>query len=210
MKFSVNLDMRDRRVLVVGGGTVGKRKIAALIDTGAKIEVVSPEVLPDIEKWQADGKLIWRKRAFRSEDIRDKEFVFCTTNQREMNQEIARLARQEKAWVNVSDCPFEGNLFIPASYQQGNLRLTVSTDGESPGVARQVRQKLEEDFGPEWAEYLELIRRLREEFKEMGTPKEREQFWRKILQMDFVVMIKEGQIRQVEGKIRDAARSFRA
>ena len=88
--------------------------------------------------------------------------------------------------------------------------MTVSTDGGSPSVARQVRQKLEEDFGPEWAEYLELIRRLREEFKEMGTPKEREQFWRKILQMDFVVMIKEGQIRQVEGKIRDAARSFRA
>lgn len=210
MKFSVNLDMKTRRVLVVGGGTVGKRKIAALIDTGAEIEVVSPEVLPEIEAWQKEGKLIWHKRAFQPKDVSKKEFVFCTTNQREINQEIARLARQARAWVNVSDCPYEGDLFIPASHQQGKLRLTVSTDGESPGVARQVRQKLEEDFGVEWKEYLDLIAKLREEFKEIGSPKEREQFWREILQLDFVLMIKEGQIRQVEGKIRDAARSFRA
>ena len=210
MKFFVNLDLKDRQVLVVGGGAVGKRKIEALMDTGAKIEVVSLEVLPDIELWQKEGKLIWHKRAFQPADISGKEFVFCTTNQREINREIARLAHQARAWVNVSDCPYEGNLFVPASHQQGKLHFAISTDGGSPGVARQVRQKLEEDFGPEWAEYLDLIAKLREELKEFGSSKEREQFWREMLQLDFVLMIKEGRIRQVEEKIRDAARSFGA
>jgi precorrin-2 dehydrogenase/sirohydrochlorin ferrochelatase len=146
---------------VVGGGSVATRKVRKLLQAGAEVVVVSPEVLPELANM--DVELLYR--TYEHGDLEGADLAFTATDSREVNAAVAREARESGVRINVADRPSEGDFAVPSTLRRGSLQVAVSTGGASPTLARRIRNELEAAFGPEWAgvvEELEAVRRSRE------------------------------------------------
>lgn len=135
--YPIFLDLRGKRALVVGGGPVGVRKAEGLVDAGAIVTLVSPDLSRDLP-------VHWKKRRFRASDLEGQTLAFAATNDRRVNARIAILAKQRGIPVNVADSPDECDFIVPARVHRGGFQLAISTGGENPRAARELRRKLEE------------------------------------------------------------------
>jgi precorrin-2 dehydrogenase / sirohydrochlorin ferrochelatase len=152
------LDLSGRRCVVVGGGAVATRKARKLLQAGAEVAVISPEVLPELEGMGVETS----RRPYEYGDLEGADLAFAATDSREVNAAVAREARERGVRVNVADRPSEGDFAVPSTLRRGGLQVAVSTGGASPTLARRIRDELEASFGPEWAgvvEELETVRR---------------------------------------------------
>jgi precorrin-2 dehydrogenase / sirohydrochlorin ferrochelatase len=137
---------------------VAARKARKLLQAGAEVVVVSPEVLPEL----GDTSVEVHERPYEYGDLEGANLAFAATNSREVNAAVAREAHARGIRINVADRPTEGDFSVPSTLRRGGLQVAVSTGGASPTLARGVRNELEEVFGPEWAgvvEELEAVRR---------------------------------------------------
>ena len=145
--------------MVVGGGKVAERKARKLLQARARVTVISPEVLPEIESVATEVV----RRPYKAGDLRGATLVFAATDIREVNAAVAREANECGIPVNVVDKPAEGDFALPSTLRRGKLQVSVSTGGASPSLARDIRQELEHHFGPEWAGVVEQLERARKE-----------------------------------------------
>ena len=143
--------LRPGPVLVVGAGWIGSRRAELAAKSGAKVRVVDPNLGDHVV---ADERI---HRAFKPQDLETVSLVFVATNDVEVNQEVARLARTRGIPVNVADVPELCDFFLPALVQQGNLLIGISTKGGCPGYAAYVRQRLTPVVGEAWGEALEIL-----------------------------------------------------
>ncbi|HXG32793.1 MAG TPA: bifunctional precorrin-2 dehydrogenase/sirohydrochlorin ferrochelatase [Bryobacteraceae bacterium] len=137
--YPIFLNLRGRPVLVVGGGRVGLRKIRGLLEAGARVTVVDPRGEPALGALP----LVWRRRKFRRSDVRGMTLVFAATSDRAVNHAVAEQARRLGIPVNVADNPAECDFLVPARVRKANLQIAVSTGGQSPRLAKALRQQLE-------------------------------------------------------------------
>jgi len=156
--YSVSLDLNEIPCLVVGGGTIALRKIQSLLFSGAKVTVVSPQVIPEIETFEGIDII---KREFRPEDLQGKFLVISATNNRPVNEAVAREARQRNMLVNVVDVPELCNFFVNSQVRRGDLAISISTGGASPALAKRIRRELEKQYGGEYSHFLRLMREYR-------------------------------------------------
>lgn len=156
------LKLEGRRVLVVGAGAVALDKIASLLKTGARLRVVAPSALPEIQTLSAEGKLEWIARAFAPADLEGNFVVIAATNSPEVNAEVYRTAVERGIVCNsVDDIP-HCDFFFGSVVSRGELQIAISTAGESPAVAQRLRREIDEqlpkDLGP-WLTKLGELRR---------------------------------------------------
>ena len=149
--------------MVVGGGTVATRKVGKLLQAGAEVVVVSPEVHPALSGMDVEIQ----NRAYKYGDLEGANLVFTATDSREVNAAVAREAKERGVPINVADRPSEGDFAVPSTLRRGDLQVAVSTGGASPTLARGIRNELEEAFGPEWAGIVEEFDTAR---RSGGTP----------------------------------------
>jgi precorrin-2 dehydrogenase/sirohydrochlorin ferrochelatase len=165
---AIFLKLEGRPVLVVGGGPVAERKIAALLASGAVVTVVSPDATAPIEELAQAGRLRWSRRPYERGDIGDARLVYVAVGR----AEVSRAAREDAllvgAWVNVADEPDLCDFFVPAVVQRGDLAIAISTNGASPALARRIREALDAQFGPEYEAALEELRAIRDEARASG------------------------------------------
>ena len=161
--YPIFLRLEQKPCLVVGGGKVAERKIKGLLAAGAKVTVVSPEVTPEIEKLSEEGKIKLHKRPYQPEDLKGAFLVIAATNNPQLQEKIAKEADSLGIPCNVVDQPELSSFIVPSVIRRGRLSLAISTSGASPAVARRIREKLEEIFGPEYEEYLDLMALWRQE-----------------------------------------------
>ena len=127
---------------------MASRKAGKLLQAGAEVVVVSPEVHPALSGTDVDIQ----DRAYKYGDLEGANLVFAATDSREVNAAVAREAKERGVPVNVADRPSEGDFAVPSTLRRGGLQVAVSTGGASPTLARRIRNELEEAFGPEWAD----------------------------------------------------------
>jgi precorrin-2 dehydrogenase/sirohydrochlorin ferrochelatase len=156
--------LEGQLAVVVGGGSVAARKVSQLIQAGARVRIVSPEIRPDI---QADEYV---RRPFADDDLAGAALVFVATDNAQVNHEVAQQARAVGVLVNVADDPEYCDFFLPAVAHRGEMTLAVSTGGSCPGFASLVRQKLESFFGNEWALALRVVAASRAWSRTRGLP----------------------------------------
>jgi siroheme synthase-like protein len=161
--FPIFLKLERRRCLVVGAGTIAEGKIRGLLDAGASVHVVAPEAVAQIQKLAFDGVLTWSPRRFELHDLDGKVLVITATSSAEVNAQVFRAARERNVLCNSVDDPENCDFYYGAVVNRGDLQIAISTNGQSPALAQRLRQELEEQFGPEYAEWVAELGEAREQ-----------------------------------------------
>lgn len=157
-------------VLVAGGGAVAARKITLLLDAGAFIRVVAPEISPEVGRLAASGAIIVRTGCYKMCDLQDAFLVIAATDDPETNTKIAEDARHRRILVAVASVPESGNCSFPALLHRGDLEITVSTNGKCPGFAAEVRDLIATVIGDEYGQILQTLAAEREKLLTEGSP----------------------------------------
>jgi precorrin-2 dehydrogenase / sirohydrochlorin ferrochelatase len=158
--YPMMIGLDGRKAVVVGGGKVALRKAQDLADAGAKVRVVAPELLPEFAK---DRRLECVKARYAPEHVAGAFLVIAATDSETVNACVAADAAEEGALVNVVDRPLLCDFIVPAVVKRGRLTVAVSTGGASPSLARRMRERLEQEFGHEYATYLDVMDEVRSE-----------------------------------------------
>ncbi len=161
--FPINVNITDRLTLVVGGGNIACRKVQSLLEYGAKVRVVAPDIVDELAGM---GGVELIKREYRQGDMEGACLVICATSSEEVNRTVHEHALAAGLLVNVVDQPHLCTFIFPSVFSRGDLLISASTGGASPTVAKQVRHKLDSAFGPEWGEHIQLLGEIRAELKE--------------------------------------------
>ncbi len=159
--YPVNLDILDRKCLVVGGGAVGTRKVNTLLKCGASVTVVSHEISDRLVTLAETLPLTLEKRDYRESDLTGMFLVIGATDDEALNFKIYEDAEKRGMLVNIADRPAVCNFVLPSIVHRGDLTVSISTSGKSPAMARKLRKDLEGQFGPEYAGFLDLMGRIR-------------------------------------------------
>jgi precorrin-2 dehydrogenase / sirohydrochlorin ferrochelatase len=207
--YPINLDLKNRLCAVLGGGNVALRKVKTLLAAEARITVIAPVLTGDLAHLAKIGQVNWVGKKYESGDLHGFFLVICATNNSPTNIKAAIEAKREGALVNVAEPAHFSDFTVPAQVRRGDLLLTVSTGGKSPALARQLRRELEKDFGDTYGAWLEQLTLLRKEMRSrLESSQERELFWRQALDAEVLELVKRGELKKAEAKIRDAIGSF--
>jgi uroporphyrin-III C-methyltransferase/precorrin-2 dehydrogenase/sirohydrochlorin ferrochelatase len=149
-------------VVVIGGGTVAERKIETLLESGACITVVSPEVTDAIAARGREGRVAIQLRPYRTGDLAACRLAYAATSDPEVNRAVRDEAQAEGVWLNAVDKPDLCDFISPAIVRRGDLTLAVSTSGRCPALAKRIREDLEREYGPEYAALVEQMGEARD------------------------------------------------
>ena len=153
--------LAGRRCVVVGGGAVAARKAQALVEAGARPVVIGPALGAEVEAMAVAGQVEVERRCYRPGDLAGAALAIAATGDREVNVAVAEEARQRGVLVNVVDDPALCTFTVPAVVRRGELVIAISTGGQSPALARRLREMLEEIIDPAYGDLLALLGRLR-------------------------------------------------
>lgn len=161
--FPMFMKLKGRSCLVIGAGRVGEPKIAGLLETAARIHVVSTEATAAVREWAREGRIELDLRPFRSDDLNGVFLAVVATSSRTLNERVYHEAEARGVLCNVVDDPDLCDFFYPSIVRRGDLQIAVSTAGQSPSLAQKIRQQLEKQFGPAyeaWVTQLGETRKL--------------------------------------------------
>jgi precorrin-2 dehydrogenase len=172
--FPMFLKLSARSCLVVGAGVVAESKIASLLEAGGRVSVVAPNATPKVRTWAESGDIDWRQRPFQAEDLDGMFLVVAATSSTELHQRIFDEATRRGVLCNIVDVPSLCDFYYPSVVQRGALQIAISTAGLSPALAQRLRKQLEDQFGPEFEEWLAQLGNAREKLRSAGIdPEER-------------------------------------
>ncbi|WP_045219844.1 precorrin-2 dehydrogenase/sirohydrochlorin ferrochelatase family protein [Desulfonatronum thioautotrophicum] len=170
--YPILLDLHDKACLVVGVGQVGTRKVRTLLSCApGRLRIVDTRE-PDA-CWRElieQGLVEYQVRSFSPEDLDGCFLVIASTSDEALNWKISRMCAQRGILCNIVDQPEKCSFILPAMHSQGDLTIAVSTSGSSPALAKKIREDLGACFGPEYARFLAIMRRLRPILLELGLP----------------------------------------
>ncbi|HEY6394463.1 MAG TPA: bifunctional precorrin-2 dehydrogenase/sirohydrochlorin ferrochelatase [Candidatus Binataceae bacterium] len=161
----VFLDVSGRRCVVIGGGHVAERRTVALLDAGADVTVVSPQLTDSLAAMVRRGSVRHLDRTFHSGDLSGATLVYAATDDPEVNRGVAAEARASGIPLNVADVPELCSFLTPAMVKRGALQIAISTGGKSPAMAAHLRRYLESIFGPEYETVLEILGSVRDHLR---------------------------------------------
>jgi len=197
--YPVHLDINNRKVLVVGGGSVGTRKVKTLLDCGARVTVVSPEVSRQLRELAASGDIKLAERSYQSEDLNGVFVVIGATDDETLNQQISSDADRLNTLCNIADRPEVCNFILPSIVQRDDLVITISTSGQSPALAKKLRKALENQFGEEYGTLLQLMGAIRKKLLQQAhKPEAHKPLFEQLINSDLIVMIQAGKTEEID------------
>ncbi|MGJ7921085.1 NAD(P)-binding protein [Neobacillus sp. LXY-4] len=158
--YPICLHITGKLVVIIGGGKIAERKIKNLYDTGARIEVVSPDLTSELQKMVEMQQIVWKRKAFSIEDIDNALMVIAATNDPAVNRMVKTYANNSQL-ISLVDDHENSDFHIPSVLRRGRLTFAISTSGASPILAKKIKNKLEQDFDDRYDDYLEFLHRAR-------------------------------------------------
>jgi precorrin-2 dehydrogenase / sirohydrochlorin ferrochelatase len=159
--YPVNLDMTNKRCVVVGGGDIAERKVERLLECGAQVTVVSKSLTPALKARKKTGQMDHIDRDYEDQALDGAFMVIGATDRKDVNERISKDAVARGLLVNIVDDPDRCNFILPSLVQQGDLSIAISTGGKSPALAKKLRKELEKQYGPEYQTLLVIMGILR-------------------------------------------------
>lgn len=177
--YPVALNVRGRTCVVVGGGTVASRKVRALLDSGAKVLVIAPDLSDELVTLTLAGQITHFADAFRSDLLPpDALLLIAATDKPSVNAAVKRAGEERRILVNLAapgdDDTDDGDFATMATVKRGDLLVSLTTGGAGPALTARLRREFETQFGPEWSEYVALLAEMRIRAKmDFSDPTER-------------------------------------
>ncbi len=197
--YPVFLDIAGKPVVIIGGGEVALRKVEGLLDAGAQVTVVSPELYPELRGLVEEGRLRYEGREYRRGDLEGYALAFVASDDRSANAAVAREGRERGVWVNAVDDPERCDFIMPSIVQRGDIIVAISTSGGSPAMARKLREEMEGFLTDDYVLLLDLATEVRRDLREKGILADPE-VWNTALDGGLRGLLAEG--RRVEAKDR--------
>ena len=142
--YPVNLNIKDKLCVVIGGGRVAERKVKNLLRHGGRVKVVSPDLIDRLSKSASQGKIEYTRSDYRPSHLKGAFLVYAATSNRKVNAKIARDAARRRLLVNVVDSATESTFILPAVLRNRGISIAVSTDGLSPAKSVCIRDRIKE------------------------------------------------------------------
>ncbi len=163
------IKMQGRACLVIGGGHIALGKIRVLLDCGASIRAVAPEVLDEVKDLARDGRIAVHTKEYEEADLLGASLVIAATSNPDLNHRIFSEASARGQLVNVVDDPEYCDFYFGSIVRRGALQVAISTAGESPAFAQQLKEEIDQalpaDTGPWLARLGELRRHVNQVLK---------------------------------------------
>lgn len=188
--YPLALNLAGRRCVVVGGGAVAERKVRGLLTTHALTLVVGLHATSTLRQWAREGRIMLHEREPTPTDFDGATLVIAATDAADVNARVALEARRRGAWANAVDDPAHSDFIAPAVLRRSDLTIAISTGGTSPALAAALCQRLEGQFGEEYAALVELLGVLRDRVKAIIPNRaRREQFWQTLVVRDLDALL---------------------
>lgn len=189
----VFLDIKNKTCLVVGGGGVAARKAMLLLQAGAHVSVVSPELNATLNEYHEQGKINYHAGIFQPILLQNMTLVIAATDDCDTNRQVSAAAQQRQIPVNVVDNPDLCTFIMPSIIDRSPLLIAISSGGQSPVLARLLRAQLETMIPAAYGRLATMAGKFREQVKQHFThPEKRRIFWEKTLQGRFSAMVLAG------------------
>lgn len=181
-----------RLAVVIGGGQVAGRKVRTLRDAGATVRLVSDSVTGPLRELADSGEIELVERRYEKGDLAGAAVAVAATDDEDVNRGVYAEAIEAGIPVNVVDNTALCTFIAPSIVRQGDLVVAISTGGAAPALAVRIRERLEREFGEEYARFLALTAELRDEITVPGDQDERAKAWYRVVDSDVMDLVRAG------------------
>ncbi|UMT80622.1 NAD(P)-binding protein [Staphylococcus roterodami] len=174
MNMPLMIDLTNKKVVIIGGGAVANRRAQVLSQYVENMTVVSPSITKDLQKLVEKGIVIWIEKSFVPNDIADAHFVIAATNDPKVN-EVVKQSVPMHALFNHAGNAIDGNVVFPSTFRRDRLTISVSSDGASPKLTKQIMLELEKLYPPTYSSYVHFLYICRKKIKALDISKSEKQ-----------------------------------
>jgi precorrin-2 dehydrogenase/sirohydrochlorin ferrochelatase len=185
-----------RLAVVIGGGQIAERKVKTLRDAGAKVRLVADTATAKLRRLAEAGELELVERRYERGDLAGAVVAVAATDDEEVNRGVYAEATEAGIPVNVVDNTALCTFIAPSIIRQGDLVVAISTGGAAPALAVRIRERLEREFGDEYARFLALTAELRETVDVPGDQDERAKAWYRVIDSDVMDLVRAGEMKR--------------
>lgn len=185
--YPICLKLENTACCVIGGGNIALRKVKALLETRAKITLISPKLCRGLQALRKKKVFHYINLRYQKRFLKGKNLIIAATNDEKVNKKIADDAFSLNLLVNVVDSPDSCNFYIPSVLRKGDILMTISTQGRFPGLAKKIKEECRPVF-EKYSENLPLLSKLRQEINQQfkNKPNKKKLILEKIIQPVFL------------------------
>jgi precorrin-2 dehydrogenase / sirohydrochlorin ferrochelatase len=187
--YPICLNLSGRLCLVVGGGAVALRKTQDLLEAGAKVRAVAPQIA---EGFRATCGVELVRRAYTSADLDGCVVAIAATDDAKINRRVYEDARGRGVLVNVVDKPEMCDFIVPATVRRGDMTISISTGGASPSLAKKIRRDIQKRYPARYTAYINILNDARTAVKATFAPGKRKAVLEKIARETLSAFEKKG------------------
>jgi len=199
--YPVFLDLKGKKCVVVGGGSVAERKVGTLLEYQASVTVISPKLNQGLEQLAERNAIQPIRRQYRSSDLKDAFLIIAATDSAAVNAAVAGQGTQQRALVNVVDAPKDSSFIVPSVVRRGDITIAIGTAGKSPALARKIRTNLEAVIPQEYASVAAIVSEVRQELARRRISVDGDT-WQRCLDIDLLLeMVKKGQLDEARERL---------
>ncbi len=199
--YPVFLNVKGKKCVVVGGGQVALRKVRVMLEHGADVEVISPDLCPELAELSTSGAIRALGRDYQAGDLKNAFVAIAATDHSEINRRVVAEARRKSVLVNVVDDAEISDFIVPSYLRRGEITIAVSTGGTSPALARKIRSRLEKELGDEYALLVGLIGEVRAELKQKKIEVDGDS-WQEALDLDLLLdLVRKGETERAKAAL---------
>jgi uroporphyrin-III C-methyltransferase / precorrin-2 dehydrogenase / sirohydrochlorin ferrochelatase len=203
--YPVNLDLQGRRCVVVGGGKIAEDKIKGLLEAGANVRVIAPELTVGLEELSANNQVEVNRKWYSTGDLDGAFLAIAATDDTATNALVFAEAEELKVLLCSVDDIDHCHFAAPATVRRGDFLMTLSTAGKAPALAKRLRRELGASFGPEWGALVDVLSEARSEALALGAREcgfdEWSERWSTALDQDIMALVAGGQIEEAKNRV---------
>jgi precorrin-2 dehydrogenase/sirohydrochlorin ferrochelatase len=191
----------ERKTVLIGGNHEAERKAEQLLERKANLTVISPVLTKQLTQWAEESRFSWITRTYRKGDLKGAFMAIVADYEGDINEQVYEEAKERDILVNVMDDIPHANFAFGAMVKQGPLTISISTGGVAPALAVRLRQRFEQEFGPEYGEFLEFMQKLRKPMARHHPDFEaRRKLWYEVIDSDILDSFRGNHISQAHRK----------
>jgi precorrin-2 dehydrogenase / sirohydrochlorin ferrochelatase len=203
--YPVCLRLHGKRILLIGAGTIAEGRALQLVEAGARLRLIAPEATATLRRLATEGKLELLERPYAPGDVAGHALVFVATDERRVSQAVAEEARALGIWLNAADEPDLCDFTLPSVGRRGPITVAVSTAGQAPALAAQLRRRLIDQISLHHVQLARLSGWLRER---LPRGPGRGRLLRRLVEDDFGGRLAQGQRRAVWTRLREELKAL--